>query len=229
MSIDLGSFPNNSNKEKKKIVEEIRETKETKSYDKAAEHGKKVIKGKAIQKKKSAARLAAETFLMKDLAMVKSHMIEDVIMPNLYVGLSDIFHGLIDIIFSNTVANGQFRNDKKKPVEYDKASWRNYGRASGVGKVSGQGNAPLRAKRKSREIDELYLESEADAIAVLDDLRWRISEYGEATVYDLYDAVGISTDYTDQSWGWTNLDEADAVRVRGGSYLLRMPRPKHLK
>ena len=155
-------------------------------------------------------------------------MIDDVIKPNLYMGLSDVFHGLIDIIFSNTVAGGMRRNGKKKPVEYDKASWRDYGRAYGVGRVEKE-NQPLRAKRKSVEIDELYLESEADAIAVLDDLRWRISEYGEATVYDLYDAVGKSTDYTSQSWGWTNLNDADAVRVRGGAYLLRLPRPKHLK
>lgn len=233
MNIDLSKFPGNSNKSKQEALEQItsnEEVREKKSYDKVAEHGKKVIKGKVVTKKKSAARLAAETFLMKDLAMVKSHMLEDVIMPNLYVGLSDIFHGLIDIIFSNTIAGGMGRYGKKKPTEYDKVSWRrDYNRASGVGKVSNQGNAPLKARRRGMELDDLYLESEADAIAVLDDLRWRIKEYEEATVYDLYDAVGKSADYSLQSWGWTNLDEADAVRVRGGSYLLRLPRPKHLK
>lgn len=222
MVLDLDQFPGNAHKEAGQ------ETKETKSYESGDMKRGKKINGKASVKKKSAGRVAAEKFLMKDLGMVKEHMIDDVIKPNLYIGLSDVLHGLIDIIFSETVANGIRRGGKKKQIEYDKASYRDYNRASGIGRSVG-GNAPLRAKRKSRDIDDLYLESQGDAITVLDDLRWRISEYGEATVYDLYDAVGVSTDYTDQSWGWTNLDEADAVRVRGGSYLLRLPRPKHLK
>jgi len=220
MDLDLSQFPNNSNKSRSEDVE----TKETKSYDKAADHGKK-IKGKVITKKKSAARVAAETFLMKDLEMVKSHMIDDVIKPNLYIGLSDVLHGLIDIIFSETVASG-IRRGKKKRTEYDKVSWREEDRRRDYRSSS---SGALKARRRGRDLDDLYLESEADAIAVLDDLRWRISEYGEATVYDLYDAVGISVDYTEQSWGWTDLKDADAVRVRGGNYLLRIPKPKHLK
>lgn len=220
MDLDLSQFPNNSNKKR----DEELDVRETKSYDKASEHGKKIIKGKAITKKKSAARVAAETFLMKDLEMVKSHMIDDVIKPNLYIGLSDVLHGLIDIIFSETVASG-IRRGKKKRTEYDKVSWREEDRRRDYRSASGA----LKARRRGRDLDDLYLESEADAIAVLDDLRWRISEYGEATVYDLYDAVGISVDYTEQSWGWTDLKDADAVRVRGGNYLLRIPKPKHLK
>lgn len=229
MDLDLSKYPNNSNKAKAQGEEFVE--REQKSYDKVVEHKGKLIKGKVIQKKKSAARLAAETFLMKDLGMVKEHMIDDVIKPNLYIGLSDVFHGLIDIIFSDTVAGGLRRNGKKKMTEYDKVSYRDrdYGRASGVGKVTGGGTQLLKARRKGIDLEDLYVESEADALIVLSDLRWRLKEYGEATVYDLYDALGITTDYTNQSWGWENLDEADAVRVRGGAYLLRLPRPKHLK
>lgn len=220
MDLDMTQFPDNSNKKK---AEEFG-VKETKSYDKAPERGKK-IKGKAITKKKSAARVAAETFLMKDLEMVKSHMIDDVIKPNLYIGLSDVLHGLIDIIFSDTVASG-IRRGKKKRTEYDKVSWREEDRRRDVHTAS---SGALRARRRGRDLDDIYLESEADAIAVLDDLRWRIENYEEATVYDLYDAVGITVDWTEQSWGWTDLKDADAVRVRGGNYLLRLPKPKHLK
>ena len=57
MDLDLSQFPNNSNKSRSEDIE----TRETKSYDKASDHGKK-IKGKVITKKKSAARVAAETF-----------------------------------------------------------------------------------------------------------------------------------------------------------------------
>ena len=51
--------------------------------------------------------------------------------------------------------------------------------------------------------------------------------FGEVTVADLYDLVGISSDYTDRKYGWTDLATAKPIRVRGG-YLLDLPRAKLL-
>ena len=50
-----------------------------------------------------------------------------------------------------------------------------------------------------------------------------IETYGSATVADLYDLVGITCNYTDNKYGWTNLRNAEPIRVRDG-YMLKMPK-----
>ena len=51
--------------------------------------------------------------------------------------------------------------------------------------------------------------------------------YGIARVADLYDLVGERHEYTDNDYGWTNISNAEAVRVRtedGYGYAIKMPR-----
>ena len=50
-----------------------------------------------------------------------------------------------------------------------------------------------------------------------------MEEYGIVRVADLYDLVGITGDYTDNKYGWTNIRSAEVVRVRDG-YKIKMPR-----
>ena len=42
-------------------------------------------------------------------------------------------------------------------------------------------------------------------------------------IADLYDLVGMDSNYTDNRYGWTNLRSAQVVRVRDG-YLLKLPK-----
>ena len=50
-----------------------------------------------------------------------------------------------------------------------------------------------------------------------------IETYGQVTVGDLYDIVGITGEHTDELYGWLNVGTAKAERVRDG-YLLRLPK-----
>ena len=52
-----------------------------------------------------------------------------------------------------------------------------------------------------------------------------IDAYGLVRVADLKDLVGISGPYTDNKYGWTNIRNAEIVRVRDGGYWIKMPRP----
>ena len=47
--------------------------------------------------------------------------------------------------------------------------------------------------------------------------------YGLVRVADLKDLVGISDNYTDNKYGWTNIRNAEIVRVRDG-YMIKMPK-----
>ena len=50
-----------------------------------------------------------------------------------------------------------------------------------------------------------------------------MEEYGTVRVADLYDLVGVTGQYTDNNYGWTNIRNAEIVRVRDG-YKIKMPR-----
>ena len=50
-----------------------------------------------------------------------------------------------------------------------------------------------------------------------------ISVYGIVSVADLYDLIGVTGNYTDNKYGWTDIRSASVVRVRDG-YIVKMPK-----
>jgi hypothetical protein len=43
------------------------------------------------------------------------------------------------------------------------------------------------------------------------------------SVADLYDLVGVTGNYTDNKYGWTDIRSASVIRVRDG-YMLKLPK-----
>lgn len=55
-----------------------------------------------------------------------------------------------------------------------------------------------------------------------------ISKYDSVTLADLGEMLGITGDFTDVKYGWTDLKDADIRRARGGGYILLLPPPEPL-
>ena len=70
----------------------------------------------------------------------------------------------------------------------------------------------------------IVLGSRREGEEVLQNMYDEIEEYGAVSVTDLYTFVGIPTNYTTNTLGWTNLSTASVERVREG-YLLKLPDP----
>jgi hypothetical protein len=70
----------------------------------------------------------------------------------------------------------------------------------------------------------VIIESRGDAEEVLSVLVDMIDKYDVATVADFYDAVGMTTEYSDHNYGWDNLSRSTVQRVRDG-WILIMPEP----
>lgn len=82
--------------------------------------------------------------------------------------------------------------------------------------------------RSQHDFRELILESRAEGDYILSQLEDLISQYGQATVMDMYKLAGIQGSFTDDKWGWLDLREA-RVRTHSGGYLLDMPKPENLE
>lgn len=72
--------------------------------------------------------------------------------------------------------------------------------------------------------DAIVIVSKSDAEAVLKHLSSRIGAYGYASVSDLNDLLGLSSNYKDAQWGWKNLDGAEILPIEEG-FTLDLPRP----
>ena len=76
--------------------------------------------------------------------------------------------------------------------------------------------------------DGIILENGAEADAVLSRMQDIINTYGFASVADLYDLVGITGEYTDNKYGWTNIDNAITIHTLNDKCKLYMSKPIRL-
>ena len=170
----------------------------------------KIISGNAKSKKKNKIKKLADVFITEDINSVKEYFITDVLIPTVKKAVSDILSNGLDMVFY-----GERGSKKKSGVirpsysgYYDKRDERNIG---------------TNKARIGYSYDDIVLDSRGEAEEVLSKMDELISVYGLVSVADLYDLVGISGSHTDNKYGWTDIRNAEAVRVRDG-YLLKLPR-----
>lgn len=169
-----------------------------------------IAKGKA--KKKSEVKKLADTFIAEDITNVKDYIIMEVLLPAAKKAISDIVTNGIDmILYGETRSKSKSRESRVSYTSYYKDRDREYDR-------------PGRSRgRYGYDYDDIILDTRKEAEEVLDRMDDLIDTYGVVSVADLYDLVGISGNYTDNKYGWTNLRNADVQRVRDG-YLLKLPK-----
>ena len=92
-------------------------------------------------------------------------------------------------------------------------------------------NGPRREERRTvssntrarHSFDDIVLSSRGEAEEVISHLVDLTIDYGQASVSDLYDLIGITGNFTDNKYGWTDLSSASVSRTRDG-YVLNLPR-----
>lgn len=166
----------------------------------------KVVNGTVKTKKKTQASKIADIFIPEDVSSVKSYIIEDVIVP--YV--KDI---ILDTVKALLGTNGRSSKNSKA----DRVSYRNY-----YDDRNDRSYSSSRV-RTSYSFDDITLETRGEAEEVISRMDELVATYGFVTVADLYDLVGVTCNYTDNKYGWTNVRNVEAIRVRDG-YMLKLPK-----
>ena len=177
----------------------------------------KVVTGEVKIKKKSEGRKLADIFISEDVANVKSYILMDVLVPAVKKAISDIVRDGIDMLLYGN-SRGSRSNTNSSYVSYSKYS---------------DPRDDRRRDYDSRSIaryspDDIIITSRGEAEEVLSRMDEAIDTYGTVSVADLYDLVGKTCSYTDYKYGWTNIRNAEPVRVRDG-YILKLPKALPLK
>jgi len=183
----------------------------------------KVIKGKVVKVKKSLGKKFLETFIGEDIENITSYIIHDVLIPAAKSMLYDTVNGSFKMaLFGDRKGNNTRRDGGVSTVSYNNCS------SSGDQRLNDRIRESIVPRNKSRfDFDDIRLDSRGEAEEVLSHLVDLVLDYGQATVADLYDLVGIRVEYTDNKYGWRSLNRAEVERVRDG-WLIRLPKPIQL-
>lgn len=173
----------------------------------------KVISGSAVKKKKSGARKFLEIFFAEDLKSMGSYILEDVIAPNIKTLICNGVNDAIGMLcwgktgYHKNTTGVRYAGGVKPRTPYNKLSEK----------------SPSVSRRSAYEYDDLVLGNRADAEEVLSRMDEQLYSYGTVSVGDLYEFAGLTPNWTDHNYGWTDLRGADIVRDADG-WRIKMPK-----
>lgn len=175
----------------------------------------KVVTGNVRQRKKSGLAKAGSIFVPGDVESVKSYILMDVLVPSIKRAISDIVCNGINMLLGEPsrgksgspgakVAYRQYYQDRDERPSY---------------------NRPIAQAQYS--YDDIVFETRGDAEEVLYRMEELLERFDVVSVADLFDMAGISCQYTDNKYGWTDLRNAHVEHVRDG-YIISLPRATSL-
>lgn len=168
---------------------------------------------KAKTKKKSEIKKFTDVFIAEDVTSVKNYIVNDVLIPAAKKAISDIVTNGIDMILYGEARGKDRRRDGGSRVSYTKYYEHDRDREYDRN----------RSRRSVYDYDDIILDTRREAEDVLNRMDDLIDAYGMVSVADLYDLVGVTGNYTDNKYGWTNLRNAEVRRTRDG-YLIKLPK-----
>jgi hypothetical protein len=203
------NYPGNSNLDKEKKANlEVRK--------------KPTTTVKATKKKKTLAQKFSDVFLCEDVATVKGYILNDVVIP----GLKDAFEDIV----TSTISMMLHGSNNGRPNTRNRNVRSNYGTPyyQYSKNDKNQKNAPSKSGESARNhIDQVIFDNREEANQVLDCMVDYLMDYSMVSVADFYDFACVSSDWTDQKWGWYDLREARVIKTRDG-WEIRLPRPEQI-
>jgi len=208
-----GNIPGNSHK-----------SREAEPASEPREKVEKVVSGNVVTKKPPFWRRLGRSIVAEDATNLGDYVLMDVIVPAVKNMLYDIVTmGAGRTLYGASRARRSTFGSGAGPVGAMKTAYHRVNEAD-------RERAPMNDKaRASHDFDQIVLETRGDAVNVLEGLISIVNHYGQVSVSDLYDLVGVSGSFADRRWGWIgSLDESDVRQVRGG-FILDLPRPVELR
>lgn len=172
-----------------------------------------------------------DKFVTEDLGNIKDYIIKDVIVPNVKRSIDEIVTNTIKMILykGSPPKNSIYTGSKIQYGSYfgNGAPWNAAPNFNSNQKKDANQNVNDKYKVSVYNYENIVIPSKNEAEAVLVQLTEMINMYGKASVSDLYDIVGITGNYTDGNYGWTNLVTSYSEKV-GDGYMLILPKAKVL-
>ncbi len=183
-----------------------------------------VVASEATSRKKSLGRRLREVFIGGDTKSVINYVISDVLVPQAKDMFAEAVSQGFEKLIYGEARSGSRRYGGRAPTGPGPTNYTRYA-VRGNNPIGRQGHEDRRptASVRTQMVDDILLATRPEAELVVDRMYDLLRDYDTVTVADLHSLVGLSSSYTDQKWGWTDLQGTNVRRVRDG-YVLDLPK-----
>lgn len=195
------------------------------SAEKTDKKFNKVTKGKVTISRKNGVKKFADIFIVGDVKQVQNTIIYDMLIPAFKNLLLNTANSALNMLFFN---RGGTNQNFYQPTQYQQfynpmntASYSAfYTRSNQYQYQQPQAAAPLGYTTNPAST---IFASRGDAEMVLGNMIEALSTYGHVSVADFCELMGVTPDYTDYAYGWTDLHTA-AIRPVNGGFVIDFPK-----
>lgn len=179
----------------------------------------KVIQGSGTKQKRGIGKRFIDIFIDENVSDVKTYLFYDVLVPAIKENFADLVNSAVNLLLFGEVA----RRPARRQGGNGTGSKINYG---------GYFNSNQRPERLPRyersrvahNFDDVYFNTRGEAELVLDGMMDILSDYKQVTVADFYDLAGVSTEFTDNKYGWTDLRGTSIKGSPSRGYWIELPK-----
>jgi len=152
--------------------------------------------------------------LANNIRDIGNSLFSDIVGPTLKSLILDFFNaGLRQALFGPDSAGLQSRHTPYSTMHRPRQ------------RVTYNRREPRPPVQQTEEIfEDVYFEYREDAQLVLGRMMERIAEYGRSTIGDLHSMTGLSSNYTYERYGWTDLQGCRILHTSDG-YVIDFPEP----
>lgn len=180
--------------------------------------------GKVRRSKPSLLRRVRQALFTGDPNSVVGYLVRDVLIPAGQNLLTDLTRQGIEKMVYGEVRSGSRTYPNRGIYHPQQPQHISYNQASQVSRPSGAIHPMQSPQAQQRQvgrggllqIPNVIVDTRDDAQLILDYLFDIMRKYGIVTVANLNSALNQTGPYTDQYWGWTDLDKATYRRVADG-------------
>lgn len=183
---------------------------------------RQVAQGKV--RKQSLVRKFAHYIIADTVETARERTFKDILIPGVRNLIFDTFNEMLaTMLFPDDVQRpaGGYRGGsgarRGGKTSYDKY-YDDKNRRTGNG---GRGGGSYRDM--PYDPDDIILDTRAQANDALDELDYIIHKYGQASIANFYDIVGVTGEWTDNRYGWTSIRGAAIKPVRDGFMVILPP------
>ena len=176
---------------------------------------KQVTSSKGVEVKTSLYKRLGKLLFATDFKTALNSVWVNDILPSIKMTISDSINNFT----STLLMDGDYTNRYRRNINYAQN-----GRYNRMMQVSGNNTKPHTFQGSMEDkLSSIGLETRDDAYAVISEMKNQISNYGVASVSDFKRTVGITPEYTDDKFGWSNFD--NAIPQRNQDYFVIMVPP----
>lgn len=179
-----------------------------------------VVSATSVKKKSELSKIVSG-FIAEEATNIKNKTLNDIIIPTIRDTIWSVVTSSLEMILYRGTSRFSKPSGHSGPYA---APYINY--SSKKNRDRDRADEPRTKDRL--DLDDIVFRTSDDAYNVLDCLKDDVHEYGLATVSSLYDLANRPNDapYTAARYGWTSLERAEVLRLRGGAgYIIKFPRP----